>query len=202
MDIAILEHILPGTAAERTGMDFQPIINALPTLFGALIGAGVSIGTTMLSNRHADMVDERKRAADYKRKMEEQQIENYEKLQEAVLEYARGCVIEYIEIRDKYANGLTHAELRTDDERGELLRLSQVRYSILCDRVLSDNVRALAKDFNTAVDNMTLFARNYKELEAAFLEFGQATKALLDTIGIELRKLLASETSLAVQDEG
>ena len=183
-------------------MDFQPIINALPTLFGALIGAGVSIGTTMLSNRHADMVDERKRAADYKRKMEEQQIENYEKLQEAVLEYARGCVIEYIEIRDKYANGLTHAELRTDDERGELLRLSQVRYSILCDRVLSDNVRALAKDFNTAVDNMTLFARNYKELEAAFLEFGQATKALLDTIGIELRKLLASETSLAVQDEG
>ena len=175
-------------------MDLQPLINALPTILGAVIGAAVSIGTTMLSNRHADKVEERKRVDEYKRKMEEQQIENYEKLQEAVLDYARANVIEYMQIRDLYASGVKHAELRTDDEEGELLRLSQVRYSILCDRVLSDDVRELAKKFNDAVRNMTLMARNSQELEAAFLTFGVATTGLLDAIGVELRKLLASET--------
>ena len=170
------------------------MIDALPTLFGAVIGAGVSIGTTVLSNRHADKVEERKRADEYKRKMEEQQIENYEKLQEAVLGYARANVVEYIQIRDLYASGVKHSELRTDDEKGEQLRLSQVRYSILCDRVLSDDVRDLAKKFNDAVRNMTLMARNSQELETAFLTFGVATSELLDAIGVELRKLLASES--------
>ena len=180
-------------------MDLQPLINALPTILGAVIGAAVSICTTVLSNRHADKADERKRADEYKRKMEEQQIENYEKLQEAVLDYARANVVEYIQIRDLYASGVKHTELRTDDEKGELLRLSQVRYSILCDRVLSDDVRGLAKKFNDAVRNMTLMARNSQELEAAFLTFGAATTELLDAIGAELRKLLASETLVSDQ---
>ena len=58
-------------------MDFQPLIQAFPTLLGTLIGAGVSIATTIISNRHSDKVEARKRANEYKRRMEEQQIENY-----------------------------------------------------------------------------------------------------------------------------
>lgn len=180
-------------------MDFQPLINALPTLFGAAIGAAVSIGTTVLSNRHADMVEERKRIDEYKRRIEEQQIENYEKLQEAILDYARANVVEYNQIRDLYASGVEYMNLRTDDERAELLRLSHVRYSILCARVLSDDVRGLAKKFDDAVRNMTLLARDSRELETAFLAFGVATSDLLDAIGVELRRLLASESMVNAQ---
>ena len=90
--------------------------------------------------------------------MEEQQIENYEKLQEAVIDYARANVVEYNQIRDLYASGVEYVNLRTDDEKAELLRLSHVRYSILCARVLSDDVRGLAKKFDDAVMNMTLIA--------------------------------------------
>lgn len=176
-------------------MDFQPLINALPTLLGAIIGAIVSIATTMLSNWHSEKIETRKRADDHKRKMEEQQIDNYEKLQEVVLDCARANVVEYIQIRDLYATGVTHAEVRADEEKSELLRLSQVQFSILCDRVLSDRIRSLAKEFNSASSNMVLFARNSRELEDAFLAYRTATDELIDGIGTELRKLLASEAS-------
>lgn len=187
------EPVLLRPATDWLRMDFQLLIDALPTLLGAVIGAGVSIGTTVLSNHHDDKVEKRKRSEEYKRKMEERQIENYEKLQEAVIDYARANVVEYNQIRDLYASGVEYVNLRTDDEKGELLRLSHVRYSILCARVLSDDVRGLAKKFDDAVMNMTLLARDSKELETAFFAFGVATSELLDAIGVELRRLYASE---------
>ena len=173
-------------------MDFQPLIQAFPTLLGTLIGAGVSIATTILSNRHFDKVEARKRVNEYKRRMEEQQIENYEKLQEAVLDYARATVIEYFQIEKQYDSGVTYASLRTDEEKGELLRLSQVRYLILSDRVLNDELRKISERFRDAANRINLYARNTSELNCAFCEFPTVTNELLDAIGVELRKLLAS----------
>lgn len=181
-------------------MDCQPLIDALPTLLGAIIGAAVSIVTTMMGYRYANEAEKQRRSDEHRRRMEEQQIENYEKLQEAVIEYARANIVEYSEIRRLYTNGVEHAELVTDDGRGEKLRLLQVKYSILRDRVLSDDVRSLAKKFDDAAIEMTVIARNNFELDSAFQAFCAASHDLSDAIGVELRKLLASETSTSDSD--
>lgn len=81
------------------------LLVALPTLIGALVGASASILTTHFANKHSMKLVAIEREERHKSDVRKKQIENYESLQLATIDYARSGVVSSFQIREQYVEG-------------------------------------------------------------------------------------------------
>lgn len=165
------------------------LLAALPTLIGALVGASASILTTHFANKHSMKLVAIEREERHKSDVRKKQIENYESLQLATIDYARSGVISSFQIREQYVEGKKHSEVRIDDKHDEQFRLNQARFVTLVGRILDDELREQAQAVRNVELQLTLYATNLDELENAFAAHNREYNRFLDSLEAKLRGL-------------
>lgn len=165
------------------------LLAALPTLIGALVGASASILTTHFANKHSMRLVAIEREERHKSDVRKKQIENYESLQLATIDYARSGVVSSFQIREQYVEGKKHSEVRIDDKHDEQFRLNQARFITLVGRILDDELREQAQAVRNVELQLTLYATNLDELENAFAVHNREYNRFLDSLEAKLRGL-------------
>jgi hypothetical protein len=163
-------------------------MEALWGLLGALVGAGASIATSWLSNRHeiarqhlADSLERIERSRAFQR---DNLLELQQSLQDAVRLSARAQLKDEQAFRQSGEWG----KALLGEEVSEGTRAANARLMALTERVADDSVRASVKNLRERLATLSV-ARTQEQANAVWGDAMAAFPLVMEQIGTALRRL-------------
>lgn len=164
------------------------LLNAVPTIIGAVIGAAVSLVSIFLtfrSNRKLSIEEhERKRAEQW----EDYQFQTYFQLQEQGNLLVRATAVVYLQLKEKFANGADFKSALASDEDAEALRQCAATFHMYESRVEDDGLRRICESLRSASTEIAYKVSDGQMLERNMDLLVDRYDLFVNDIGKRLRK--------------
>lgn len=155
-------------------------------LFGTVVGALASIGTTWLSTRTSYRIEHEKQADDSAERAKEFQRETLLALQEAIHDALRLSARAHIEDSKSFRKTGEWTRGFLSEDVNEGFRLSRRKVAILIERVIDDSLRSDVKSL-MSVSAEGVLARTEQEAEMNQQALATMMTPILEKIGYVLR---------------
>jgi hypothetical protein len=160
---------------------------ALWGLLGTLVGAGVSIGTSLIGVWKERRLQEKQYSFEREERARTFQRENLLKIQDLLQKSIRLMGQAHFSDMNVFSETGDWGNSLLDDELDEAISINNRELVITIERISNDDLRALIKDFRNHV-SLGLLAKSMKESENKLHEASDLFMKLMERVGVELRK--------------
>jgi hypothetical protein len=155
---------------------------------GTLVGALISIGTTILSHRHAAVLQRQANDLDRQERARAFQRENLISLQDALQLCTRAVGKAVHEDIMAVRRGIPWGQNQIDSDLDETMRSSNARVYALVERVADDPLREAIRNYQTLLNSL-LLTPDQRAAEAKFNRVTDAIPDVMAQLGTVLRRL-------------
>ena len=172
-------------------MACEALLNSIPTLVGAVIGAAASIVATILTNRNSMKQRIEDREAEYDANERRFQRENYLSIQPLLLDLIRGVFLTLYEDEKSFREtGKWDPKNKLSDEVDKLCFEATRELAMRTERVADDAMRERLQSFRHEASHVAFLS--YQEEKQYVEQMGALYDEVTAELGKEIRRLAVS----------
>ncbi|MEX2411736.1 MAG: hypothetical protein WD607_10290 [Candidatus Paceibacterota bacterium] len=156
------------------------------TLFGAIIGAGASIITSVITSQNQVQLQKNRASLVRKERARAFQRETLLEIQDALNDLLRQNGQAYLIHRKNYKSEGKWGQSYLPDDLDENIRLANSKFVALVERISDDSLRSDLKELRSNLNRM-LFAMSAEEAQDIFHNTGNSAIHVMEKLGVVLR---------------